>query len=163
MLIECPECNTSVSERAVACPKCGCPINSWSDRFKTVTARRFRASPLPVTIFLTLLALVASWVFVPTEWVVKEQDIKWAMDDGMTRQGAIEMHGLEGITWWARWNLTGPDDPYPATEWGWADRHVVWWIVWLEGSAILLIGGALIAVLLRRRRRAQADTVSADL
>lgn len=37
-LIECPECGTAVSERATACPKCGCPIsiikNSLSDRKK---------------------------------------------------------------------------------------------------------------------------------
>ena len=25
-LISCPECATSVSDRALACPKCGCPI-----------------------------------------------------------------------------------------------------------------------------------------
>lgn len=25
-LISCPECSTSVSDKAIACPKCGCPI-----------------------------------------------------------------------------------------------------------------------------------------
>lgn len=26
-LIKCPECGEEVSEKALACPKCGCPIN----------------------------------------------------------------------------------------------------------------------------------------
>ena len=30
-LIPCPECNNSVSEKAVSCPKCGCPIYEYKE------------------------------------------------------------------------------------------------------------------------------------
>jgi len=29
-LINCPECNSEVSDKAISCPKCGCPIASPS-------------------------------------------------------------------------------------------------------------------------------------
>ncbi len=30
-LINCPECNQQISDKATSCPKCGCPISSQSN------------------------------------------------------------------------------------------------------------------------------------
>ena len=30
-LIKCPECGNEISDKAAACPRCGCPINNPSD------------------------------------------------------------------------------------------------------------------------------------
>lgn len=31
-LIKCPECGKEISNKAVACPHCGCPASEWSDK-----------------------------------------------------------------------------------------------------------------------------------
>lgn len=43
MLINCPECQHNVSDRAISCPNCGCPINSQSNANNPSTRGR-RAS-----------------------------------------------------------------------------------------------------------------------
>lgn len=35
-LINCSECNNEVSDRAVACPKCGCPISNKVEPVQTI-------------------------------------------------------------------------------------------------------------------------------
>ena len=47
MLIECPECAHSVSDKAISCPNCGYPIKSTPTEKKAVTSRprKFRRLP----------------------------------------------------------------------------------------------------------------------
>ena len=47
MLIECPECNHTVSDKAVQCPNCGYPISNHTSARKAVKTRNTRRQRLP--------------------------------------------------------------------------------------------------------------------
>lgn len=80
-LVECPECANQVSDRATACPKCGCPLDP--SRFQlearhdtsTSQASAFRqptaAQRHPILMFVLVvfgLALARSWYYVNVEF-----------------------------------------------------------------------------------------------
>ena len=48
-LISCPECSTSVSDKAIACPKCGCPIAK-----PTASATSTERTTAPATTVVTV-------------------------------------------------------------------------------------------------------------
>src|SRR4051794_34440499 len=52
-LINCPECGARVSDRAPACPKCGCPISE---------PPRERRSHEPAPVHITSVQFTRKWV-----------------------------------------------------------------------------------------------------
>jgi uncharacterized membrane protein YvbJ len=66
-LVSCPECNRKVSDRATACPQCGCPISQTSMQVGTekpieLTAKRFKLISLfsVLAVIFGLLLVVLS-------------------------------------------------------------------------------------------------------
>jgi TM2 domain-containing membrane protein YozV len=44
-LINCPECNKQISDKATACPSCGCPLGSKNSGFSVDNAKLAAAGP----------------------------------------------------------------------------------------------------------------------
>jgi hypothetical protein len=60
-MIKCPECGSDVSEKALACPKCGCPIDNLKNDM--IDNKKFNKNYLYIGIFILLLIVITS-VFV---------------------------------------------------------------------------------------------------
>lgn len=79
-LINCPDCGTSVSDKAPTCVKCGCPIASASDvaAIKTTltttqgTAKRLKAHS---AISMTLLVVSLMWIFITSSGPAAEPSV----------------------------------------------------------------------------------------
>ncbi len=67
-LIKCPECGKEISDKAVSCPSCGCPITTVnnvesqsSDVSKNESQTKNKLLPLLVLIPLVVVILVLGW------------------------------------------------------------------------------------------------------
>lgn len=70
-LINCPECNQQVSDRAPSCPKCGCPIGATpvqaagNGQYVTTqgTAKKHKGMQLVGSLIMALgvVMLIATW------------------------------------------------------------------------------------------------------
>lgn len=66
-LVKCPECGREISDKATACPHCGCPLNTSSDISHNASSsaprrkRRAIGTIVMTTIVILVLATVATW------------------------------------------------------------------------------------------------------
>jgi Flp pilus assembly protein TadB len=57
-LIDCPDCNHQISEKAKSCPKCGRPITAKDRPHKKMTSGRLISILLFAFIFFGIIALI---------------------------------------------------------------------------------------------------------
>jgi len=68
MLIRCPECNLTVSDQAVSCPKCGRPL-----KYKATSSVEPKGRKSRSRFWIYFLGLGVLW-FVGSEWAKKEHE-----------------------------------------------------------------------------------------
>lgn len=61
-LIKCPECENEISDKAEACPKCGCPISKASDSISETSSSSYvykRKIPIvPIVVIVIIVAIL---------------------------------------------------------------------------------------------------------
>lgn len=61
MLINCPECNKEISDKAVSCPNCGCPVNQLNINLDNDDSELLNYPELPED--LSIGKQIANWAY----------------------------------------------------------------------------------------------------
>ena len=92
-LIKCSECGADVSEKALQCPKCGCPIEISIDERKSKKQEQLKKNAVKIVVALFIVLLFSIIIIIIGKDVGYYEDYKW----GMNYQTVLEKLGKEAI------------------------------------------------------------------